>query len=296
MKISTMWRHIKEGMKNLLRNGWMTFASLTTVGLTLLILGTTLIMTFNAQQMSGYVTNQLDISVFLKTSVTDQQGQQLAGTVAKMPGIKSVQYVSKEAAMKSLSAKMGQYKQVLNGMKDNPLPVTLVVRATDPRQTVSVAQEISSLPQVDNVFDAKGTIGRLFQFLDAIRDVGLVFVIALIITAMFLISNTIRITILNRRREIEIMKLVGATNWFVRWPFVVEAILIGVIGTAIPYGILMYVYHLAYQRAGGLFFGLGFTLSPVSFVATRLAGVMFGLGIIIGLYGGMMSIRKSLRT
>lgn len=296
MRISNLGRHIKEGFKNLLRNGWMSFASLSTVALTLLILGSTLIMTFNAQQMSGYVTNQLDIGVFLKTHVSDQQGQALQQTVEKLPGVKSVQYISKEQGLKLLASKMGQYKNIVDGMKTNPLPVQLLVKASDPRQTVTVAQEVSTLPEVATVRDAQDTIGKLFQFLDALRDVGIVFVVALVITAMFLIANTIRVTILNRRNEIEIMKLVGATNWFVRWPFVVEAVLIGLIGTAVPYGILMYVYHTVLHRTGGVFFGLGFTLAPISLVGTRLAAIMFGLGILIGLYGGMMSIRKSLRV
>ncbi|QQE81100.1 ABC transporter permease [Alicyclobacillus sp. SO9] len=274
----------------------MSFSSISAVGITLLILGAALVMSFNAQQMSNYVTNQVEVAVFLKTNVTDKQGQDVAKQVQQLPGVKSVQYISKEEGLKSLSTRMGQYKDILNGLKSNPLPVQLVVKAANPKETAGVANEISSLPNVDKVRDAKGILGRMFRFLDTVRNIGLVFVAALVVTAMFLISNTIKITIMNRRREIEIMKLVGATNWFVRWPFVVEALFIGAIGSAIPYAVIVYAYHSMFIRSGGTFIGLGFSLLPVSLVAGRLAWIMFGLGIVIGLYGGIMSIRKFLKV
>jgi len=291
-----MGRHTREGLKSILRNGWMSFASISAVMITLIILGISLVIALNAQQMSHYVTNQLEFDAFLQQNATTQQGQQIAQQVQALPGVKSVSMVTKEEGMKQLESELGsQYSDLLTGFKENPLPIKLVVQATDPRQTVPIANEVRSLPGVAKVNDGQSVIRPLFSTLDVIRNVGLVFVLALVVTTMFLISNTIKITIFSRRREIEIMKLVGATNWFIRWPFLIEGILIGVIGALIPYLVITIGYHVLYIRAGGVFAGLNFPLVGGSGLALKLAIVMFGIGIFLGIWGGIMSVRKFLR-
>jgi cell division transport system permease protein len=118
----------------------------------------------------------------------------------------------------------------------------------------------------------------------------------LVVMAMFLISNTIKITIFSRRREIEIMKLVGATNWFIRWPFLTEGIIIGTVGALVPFLIVTYGYHSVFTRFGGTFLALTFPLIPTGELAAKLAVVMFGLGLAIGIWGGIMSVRKFLKV
>lgn len=296
MRISTFGRHLREGSKSLLRNGWMSFASISAVAITLLILGFSLVFMLNANQMSSYVANQLTVTAFLNPKMSDADGTQVAHQIQQMNGVKSVKVITKEEGMKSLSSKLGDYQDVLSGMKDNPLPVQLVVQATDPKQTVTIGNEVKGINGVQKVYDGENIVSRVFKFLDTVRNIGLVFVLALLFTAMFLISNTIKITILNRRNEIEIMKLVGATNWFVRWPFLIEAVLIGAIGTVIPYAILTWGYSTVFNSMHGSFVGVAFSLLPVSMIAGRLAIIMFGIGALVGLYGGIMSIRKFLRV
>ncbi|MDQ0191353.1 permease-like cell division protein FtsX [Alicyclobacillus cycloheptanicus] len=296
MKIK-LGRHLKESIKNLARNGWMTFASISAVTITLLILGISLVIAMNAQQMSSSVQGQLSISVFMKQSVTDQQAAQVADQVRTMPGVRSVQLVTKAQGMASLQKDMKQYSSVLKGLKaDDTLPDKLVVKATDPRNTIALGQKLAKLPGVAEVNDGQQVVNKLFRFLDIVRNIGLVFVAALILTAMFLISNTIKISIFARRREIEIMKLVGATNWFIRWPFVFESLIIGVIGALIPYAVIVIGYHSLYMHTGGEFAVLVFQLVKTVDLAAKLAGVLFGIGIIIGIWGGIMSVRKFLKV
>jgi cell division transport system permease protein len=298
MRISTLWRHLRESLRSLGRNGWMTFASISGVAITLLILGLSLVIALNAQQMSNYVAGQLEVDVYLKQSVSDAQGQELADQVRTMPGVKSVEFVSKEQGFKDLQNRLGaEYKTVLSGLSEqNTLPVRLVVKAEDPRQTLTIANQLRQLPDVDQVHDGKAVVDKVFRFLDVVRNIGLVFVGALVLTTMFLISNTIKITIFSRRREIEIMKLVGATNWFIRWPFLLEGAWIGVIGALLPYVAIVGLYQMVYERVGGTFAEITFPLIPVSVLAERLALVMFGLGVLIGVWGGVMSIRRFLRV
>ncbi|WDM02935.1 ABC transporter permease [Alicyclobacillus cycloheptanicus] len=275
----------------------MTFASISAVTITLLILGISLVIAMNAQQMSSSVQGQLSISVFMKQSVTDQQAAQVADQVRTMPGVRSVQLVTKAQGMASLQKDMKQYSSVLKGLKaDDTLPDKLVVKATDPRNTIALGQKLAKLPGVAEVNDGQQVVNKLFRFLDIVRNIGLVFVAALILTAMFLISNTIKISIFARRREIEIMKLVGATNWFIRWPFVFESLIIGVIGALIPYAVIVIGYHSLYMHTGGEFAVLVFQLVKTVDLAAKLAGVLFGIGIIIGIWGGIMSVRKFLKV
>lgn len=297
MKIR-MLRHFREGLKNLVRNGWMTFASLSAVGITLLILGATLVIALNAQQMSNYITGQLQINVFYKMTATEAQEKQVMTQIQDMPGVKSVQFVSKQEEFSQLKKSIGsQYNDVLSGLSaSNTLPDKLVVKAVDPRQTVTLGGTIAKLPQVDKVHDGSDVAGKLFRFLDLVRNIGLAFVVGLVVTAMFLISNTIKITIFSRRREIEIMRLVGATNWFIRWPFLTEGIIIGAVGAAIPFTAIFLAYKMAFGKVGGAFLSIAFPLMPVAAIAAKLALVMFGLGLLIGVWGGIMSVRKFLRV
>ncbi|KPV45443.1 permease-like cell division protein FtsX [Alicyclobacillus ferrooxydans] len=291
-------RHFREGFKNLIRNGWMTFASLSAVGITLLILGVTLVIAMNAQQMSNYITGQLQVNVFYKMTATPSQEKQTIAEIEAMPGVKSVQFVSKQQEFKDLQKSIGsQYNDVLSGLSaNNTLPDKLIVKAVDPRKTVALGESIAKLPQVDKVQDGSDIANKLFRFLDVVRNIGLAFVIGLVITAMFLISNTIKITIFSRRREIEIMRLVGATNWFIRWPFLTEGILIGAIGAAIPFAAIFFAYRAAYTKVGGAFMSIAFPLMPIGSIGSKLALVLFGLGLFIGIWGGIMSVRKFLKV
>lgn len=298
MTIKMIGRHIREGLKNMWRNAWMSFASVSAVAITLLILGAAMIVALNAEQLSTYVTGQLEIQVYLNQQVTDAQGQTIAHEIDQLSGVKSVRYISKEQGFKRLKQIMGsQYAADLGSVDSaNTLPVQLIVKAAKPTDTTRVAAEILSVPSVHNVKDGQNVLSKLFSFLNAVRDVGLAFVIALVITAMFLISNTIRLAIFSRRREIEIMKLVGATNWFIRWPFVWEGVLIGVIGAAIPFAIIAYGYQFLYHYSGGAFVALNFPLMNATLVAQKIGGILFGIGIVIGLWGGVMSVRRFLRV
>ncbi|WAH36605.1 permease-like cell division protein FtsX [Alicyclobacillus dauci] len=290
-------RHLREGLRNLLRNGWMTFASVSAVMVTLAVLGLSLILAMNAQQVSTYVANQVEFSAFLSPSASQQTGDQVATEIRDMPGVKSVQVVSKDQGLNQMKQELGsQYNDVLNGFKSNPIPIKLTVQANNPRDIMQIADQVKKMPEVKTVRDPHDIVGPLFHTLDVVRDVGILFVVALLVTSMFLISNTIRITIFSRRREIEIMKLVGATNWFIRWPFIVEGMFIGLLGAVIPFAILGYGYNALYSYVHGTFVGLAFPLVQSGDLSMKLAIVLIGIGVVIGVWGGVMSVRKFLRV
>jgi cell division transport system permease protein len=293
MKISTLTRHLREGIRSLGRNGWMTFASVSAVMVTLLILGVFLVLAMNIQAFTRDIENQVQMDVIVADGTTKPQIQSLEADIAGLPSVKSVRYVSKEQGLEDLKKSLGPNGSLIDGLEnDNPLPDKFVVQAVDPRETDTVAAQIRNMPHVDQVIYGKDTIDRLFRILTVVRDVGAVLILALMVTAMFLISNTIKVTIFARRREIEIMKLVGATNGFIRWPLFVEGTAIGMIGSLIPILIIAIAYHSLVARVPGFYSFQFLSFHPL---VDRISLTLLLIGAFIGVWGSMVSIRKFLR-
>ncbi len=275
----------------------MSFAALSAVIVTLAVLGFSLILTFNVAQMSNSVTGQLEFSAFLNVNASEQQGEQVAQEIRALPGIASVQIISKNEGLQQMKQELGQeLSDVLNAFKQNPLPIQIVVKPQDPHQIDRLAKEVSEIPGVAAVRDPHKLAAAIFRTLAVVRDIGIVFVVGLVVTSMFLISNTIRMTIFHRRREIEIMKLVGATNWFIRWPFIIEGMIIGLIGSAIPVVLLVYGYRSLYVKAKGVFSGLAFPLVQAGQIEVKLAVILIAMGLLIGMWGGVITVRRFLRV
>lgn len=292
MRIRTIGRHTREGFKNLFRNGWMTFAAVSAVAVTLLILGISIILSLNVQNISVNIENQLQINAYVSDHFPASKLKLLGTALHELPGVRNVTFVSKAQALKEMEKVLQSNADLLNGM-GNPLPNEFILQATDPHQTAVVAQEVSMTPGIAKVQYGQSIIGRLFAVTTAIRDAAIVFIAALLIMGIFLISNTIKITIFTRRREIEIMKLVGATDGFIRGPFFVEGTLMGLIGAAIPAAVLYEAYQ--WLTATVPLFP-PFSLLPSGYVLGRVALILLLCGIFIGIWGSVVSMRKFLRV
>ncbi|MGZ4164114.1 MAG: permease-like cell division protein FtsX, partial [Tumebacillaceae bacterium] len=218
MKISTFARHCREGMRNLGRNTWMTFASVSAVTFTLLLLGVFLLLAYNVQEFSKQMESQVEMNVLIKDGTQRNDILELERQLKSLPDVGQVSFVSKEQGLQDLKSKLKDNAGLLTGLEqeNNPLPDKFVVKAQNPTDTPQIAAKIQEFPMVDKVNYGEGTVDKLFTMTKLVRNTGAVFVIGLSLTALFLISNTIKITIFARRREIEIMKLVGATNGFIR--------------------------------------------------------------------------------
>ncbi|UUZ91196.1 permease-like cell division protein FtsX [Paenibacillus sp. P25] len=305
MRISTAVRHLREGGKNVVRNGWMSFASISSIAISLFILGVFLLLTLNVNYLAQQIEQQVEIRVYLEVNTSKDMITQLQNEIGSIPQVAKVQFVSKEEGLKFLREKLGESgKQLLEGFDgdNNPLNDSFTVDVTRPREVAAVAQQISALNNgkpnkpIYRVSYGQGTVETMFKVTSIVRNVGLVLVAALALTAMFLISNTIKITIVARRREISIMKLVGATNSFIRWPFFIEGALLGFIGSLIPTGILLYGY---WQMMRSIQLDLNLLLIkllPFDAVSLKVTGLLLGIGILIGIWGSTLSVRKFLRV
>ncbi|MCK9858054.1 permease-like cell division protein FtsX [Paenibacillus sp. ATY16] len=305
MRISTLLRHFREGFKNIIRNGWMSFASISSIFFSLFLLGVFVLLALNINSMASNIESQVQIRVYLQTDIDQQKTNELENKIRKLSDVSKVEFVSKEEGLELLRKNLGKDGDALLDGYDkesNPLPDSFTVEVFDPQNIAVAASEISALNNGDeakpitSVKYGQGTVEKLFKITNAIRNIGLVIVIGLGVTAMFLISTTIKMTILARRREIGIMKLVGATNSFIRWPFFVEGALIGLVAS----GITTIVVLLAYTKLVSMNeMELGLLmikLIPVEELGWKITVLLMGLGTLIGVWGSTLSVRKYLKV
>ncbi|MFJ7932849.1 permease-like cell division protein FtsX [Sporosarcina sp. NPDC096371] len=294
MKARTLGRHMRESLKSLRRNSWMTFASVSAVTVTLLLVGVFIVIMMNLNQLAESIENDVEIKVVVDPAADEATVKELQQKISSTKGVAEVVYSSKDEELdkliESLGDELGLYKQ------SNPLGDALFVKAKEPQQTVAVAKKISTYDYTSEVVYGEEKVEKLFNILNVSRNVGIVLIVALLFTAMFLISNTIRITIVARGREIEIMKLVGATNSFVRVPFLLEGMWLGVLGAAVPMLIISVSYYKMYEYMEPKLQGELFQLLNAMPFIYQLNGLILFMGIFIGVWGSFMSVRKFLKV
>ena len=297
MKLRTIGRHVRESFKSIWRNGWMTFASVGAVTVTLLLVGVFYVILMNLNEVANSIEEDVTIKVLIDATATPEQQKALETELKSMPEIKSVVFSSKDNELNQLVDSFGQQGEILKLYEqENPLNDAFLVKAEEPETTKQVAKKIEKLESVHLVNYGQNDVDKLFKIISISRNVGLVIIIGLLLTAVFLISNTIKITIVARRREIEIMRLVGATNGFIRWPFFLEGLWLGIFGSIIPITIIAILYkniygYLAPKLEGNFIQILEFT--PFVYQVSLLLLLM---GCIIGVWGSMMSVRKFLKV
>ncbi|WP_048601355.1 permease-like cell division protein FtsX [Rubeoparvulum massiliense] len=297
MKARTLGRHIREGSRNLIRNRWMTFASIASVMITLIILGVFLIFAINMNHIVGQVENQVEIRAFLNRGTDADTVKNIEAKMKAIPHVAEVKFIPKEEGLEALIAKFDDGERYLGSLREeNPLPDAFEIHADIPQRTSLVAQEIEKIDTFYKVEYGQGKVEKLFKATTTMRNIGIVFIVGLAFTAMFLIANTIKLTIVSRRKEIAIMRLVGATNNFIRWPFFVEGLLLGLIGSLIPITLLSVGYYYLLGAVHGDISLYWFELLPMSTVATQVFLTLLGIGIFIGVWGSLVSVRRFLRV
>jgi cell division transport system permease protein len=297
MKVRTLGRHVKEGSKNIIRNGWMTFASISAVTVMLLVVGAFLLLIMNVNHFADSLEDDVEVRVFIERTAAEEEKEVLLDNIEDITNIDSVTFIPKEEGLEQFIDSLGDQGDYFEGLRDeNPLNDVYVVRAEQPHETENVAEEIEQFDYVEGVEYGRDIFDQLFTATDFIRIAGTVLIVGLLFTAIFLIANTIKLTIIARKREIQIMKLVGATNGFIRWPFFVEGLLLGTVGAIIPISALGYGYHYFYNTIGEQT-GIDFFqfLSPNPLVV-QMGILLIVIGAVVGVWGSLMSVRKFLRV
>lgn len=307
--IRNFFRHLWESIKNLKRNGWMTFASITSVTVTLALLGLFVSVLLNTEKLASDVENNVRINTYLAVdskdsseTIQNEAGETVVNAdyhkvykdILKISGVKSIDFSSKENELKKLKETYGDVWSMYDN-DSNPLQDIYIVETKSPSQVKKVAKKIKSLEGVESVNYGGIQSDKLFKITKFIRTWGVVGAAIFILMAIFLISNTIRMTIMNRKRDIEIMRLVGAKNSYIRGPFFFEGAWIGLVGAIIPSVLMFYLYHFVYSEYSRQLQPQGLSLYQPSLFLPALIGGLFIIGIIIGSIGSVFSMRRYLK-
>ncbi|MGE7842212.1 permease-like cell division protein FtsX [Lysinibacillus sp. NPDC093712] len=293
MKFNTVKRHFRESIKSLGRNSWMTIASVSAVTVTLILVGVFSLIMMNLNKVASDLENDVEIKVLIDETADEAAEKALLAKIEKLPDVAEFTYSTKEDELTKLVKDFGDDFKLFE--QSNPLRNVIYVKATDPQQTAKVAKTINKYEYTYDVKYGEGKVEKLFNFLNISRNVGLVLILGLLFTAIFLISNTIRITIIARRDEIEIMKLVGATNSFVRIPFLLEGMWLGILGSIVPIAVIATLYHNVYKIIAPRLQGELVQLLSFSPLVYQVSGLLLLIGVLIGIWGSFMSVRKFLK-
>ena len=246
MKLRTWGYFHKEAWASMRRNSWMTVASVGTVAVTMIVLGIFLVIAGNLSHMAGNLESQVEVSLYLQDEITSAEVDALAQRLTELEEVSSVKYVSKEEALQRLREWYGENADFLAGLEmDNPLRNGFELRTHRPEQVLDIVPTLQTFDGVAEVQYGQGVVEQLFALTGVMRVVAIGLMVGLAIAATFIIANTIRITVFARRREIGIMKYVGATDWFIRWPFIIEGMTMGLIGSLLACGLTAWLYDRA---------------------------------------------------
>ena len=291
------WGKVKfflgEVLRNFTRNAGMQVTAIGTVAMTIVLLGAFLFIRGTLTGLGDQVLNQIEVSAYLSYDITPQQTRALRNAIASDPRVRSVQFISKKQGLAELRART-------NGVIDtslltqNPLPDKLRVRVRDPQETVAVAAAIRKMHGVQDVVYPQTVVERLLQLGSVLRRIGIVVIGVFLLVAGIIISNTIRLTVFARRREISIMQLVGATNMYIRLPFICEGLLAGVFGALIAVVVLAVSKYELWPK---LLLALPWVqLNAGSVDLPVLVAQLVLVGGAIGVVASWISVGRHLRT
>ena len=295
MRFSTKQYFIKETYKSIRRNGFMSFASISTVAVALLVLGMFLMIFLNTNNLAQYLENQVQISVYMQDSATDKELASVKDKLTKMPGVVKVTQVNKQQALERFKKRLGDQEQLLNSLgKENPFPNSFEVQVDNPDRIKVLTPQIGQLPKVETAKFGQEVVEHLFQLTKILRLGGIVLVVFLAMATLFIISNTIRLTVFARRKEVIIMKYVGATDWFIRWPFLLEGMTLGFFGAVVAFVLINSIYASLLDRIHATLAFL--PLLPTSPLLLYVDLFLLAAGTGIGALGSYISLRKFLRV
>lgn len=296
MKIRTLRYVFKQGFVGLWRNRGMSVASVGSVCASLVLLGLIITLVLNINHAASLTQSHFDtVQVYLENGLLEEDIARLKGEIQSIPGVSMAEYVSKEQALLNMKESWGEQGYLLEYLEENPLPNSYIIHMEDIQVADQVVEALRGKKGIEEIKYYKEIIENLLRIAKFIRTVGLGIILILILVAMFIISNTIRIALNSRKQEISIMKYVGATNWFIRWPFVMEGVIMGLVGAAIALGIVYYGYGYAFEaitRSYTVLFSA--YLLPIESMIHRTVLVFMVLGGGVGALGSLISLRKHL--
>ena len=290
-------RNIRDSFQSVFRNFSLSLASITCITITLLVVSISMILSVNVNNFATLVEKDVTIVTFLDANITEEKIKVVEQEIKRLNNIESITFQSKDEITEDMKSSSDTFKSIMDewSEEENPLQDTYLVKVEDINKIASTAKKIKAIDGVDVIKYGEGMVEQLVSVFDVVRKICLGMVVALIIVTAFLISNTIKITIFSRKREIEIMRLVGASNLNIKIPFIFEGLFLGVIGSIIPIIATVYGYTVLFDNFNGQLFSPFIKLvEPQPFIFI-LSGILVVIGILVGMFGSWRAVRKYLK-
>ena len=298
MKLRTGKFFIREGFRSLKRNSTMSAAAITSVIAALLVIGIFFIIVINIDYAATKLESQIEMMVYLEDGLSENIIDTMETEIRSINGVKSVEFISKDTALSNLEKNWGENSYLLEGLEgDNPLPDAFLITLSDPSDASGVALSVSSISNIEKVVYGKEELANLLNATYVMRMSSVVIILILLFISIFIIANTIKLTLYARRREIGIMKYVGATDWFVRMPFIIEGIVVGMIGAVVSTIILGAGYYYCSDLVKNQMIGfMSISLIPFNQIIVSMVILLIIVGVVIGAVGSLISVRKFIKV
>jgi len=292
MIFENMGFYFREALLSFRRSALMSMATILSITTILIIVGMFLLIYINSSLFLKNLESQLEIVVYLEDNISKAELNNLKSNITSIDGIKEVKFLSKEEAYQRLSKDLGEQKDILSAIEVNPLPASFEIQIKDPKMIEQIANQIAKFEKVEEVEYGRETAERLLNFTYLFRRAGILLLALLIFASILIISNIIKITVYARRNEIEIMSLAGATSWFIKWPFIIEGFLQGLISAILSIIILYNFYFFAINKVHQAIPFLPLVVDIVDLLPIGIAIIL--LGSLVGILGSMFSVGKYL--
>ena len=294
----TIIRSFRDAFKSVVRNFSLSIASVTCITITLVIIAAALLISNNVKSFTNDIEKDVTIVAFLNSDITDKEKENFELEIKKNSNIETYTYKSKKEVKDEMIKENETFSSVLKEWDDasNPLKDTYTIKVHDVNKINKTAKEIKNISGVNSVQYGEGLVEKLVGVFDAIEKITFIAAGALIIVTIFLIINTIKLTIFSRKREIGIMRLVGASNHRIKLPFVIEGIILGMIGSIIPILVVVFGYSTLFEYFDGILFSPVIKLvKPMPFILyTSL--IILGIGMIVGMLGSARAVRRYIKV
>ncbi len=299
MKIFRMlYRGIRDAFKSVFRNFSLSFASVSCISITLVVIAISLLISFNVKNITNSIEKDVTLVVFVENKATDLDLEQIEAQLQKIDNIESIDLKTKEQSKQEMMKESEVFKNIMNEWKDgeSPLRDSFLIKVVDLSKVDNTVKSIEKIDKVYMVNYGKGTVEKMVKVFNLIEKAVIIVVIALVFVNVFLIINTIKLAIYARKREISIMRLVGASNFAIKYPFVIEGMVIGMIGSIIPILIVIYGYTYIYNYFGGVFLSSLFEMVSPQPLVIYVSLIVLVIGMIVGMIGSSRAVRKYLKV
>ncbi len=291
-------KSVRDGFKGVFRNFSLSLASIFCIVITLLLVSISIILSANLNNITKQIEKDLTIVVFMNKEATENEVISLRTKLEGLNNVASMKYESKEDIKKRMSEESSTFKSIMDTWDENnnPLKNSYLIKVNDVTVIGETSKQIKEFPEVSTTQYGEGMVEQLISVFSVIEKVTIAVVVGMIVVSAFLISNTIKITIYSRRTEIDIMRLVGTSNFAIKFPHIIEGFIIGVLGSIIPLLATIYGYTILYSDLDGYVFSHMFQLiKPDNFVLI-ISLILFAIGSCVGMLGSYRAVRKHLKV